>query len=79
MVVKYYNEICKKLKNFRAVTFDTQAKVFPKCKLTVNINTYGGGGTNITIAFQEVNKLLLSLKSKKNVTVLFVSDGQGDY
>ncbi|CAD8160045.1 unnamed protein product [Paramecium octaurelia] len=78
-VAKYYNEIRRKVKLHCAITFDTRVKTIPQAELGSNINTYGGGGTNITIAFEELNKLLYSLKQKQNVTVLFVSDGQGDF
>ncbi|CAD8065742.1 unnamed protein product [Paramecium sonneborni] len=78
-VAKYYNEIRKNVKQHCAITFDTKVKTIAQADLSYNINTYGGGGTDITIAFSELNKLLYSLKQKKNVTVLFVSDGQGSF
>lgn len=62
-----------------AITFDTRARSFPNAELTPNINTYGGGETNITNACLELNKMLSLLKEKKNVTILFVSDGEGDF
>lgn len=50
-MAKYYNEVKKKIKNNCALTFDTTARSFPNIDLKPEINTYGGGGTNITIAF----------------------------
>ncbi|CAD8111689.1 unnamed protein product [Paramecium primaurelia] len=79
-VAKYYNELKEKSSLSIAITFDTQVKVLqPNEIINPNINQYGGGGTNITCAFVALNQEIQKRSITSDLTVVFVSDGQGSY
>jgi len=44
--------------------------------LDSNINTHGGGGTNIPSGFILMDKILSTYSLNIDVTILFISDGQ---
>ncbi|CAD8210138.1 unnamed protein product [Paramecium octaurelia] len=76
----YQNELMKKTTMSIVITFDTSVKVLqPNEGITPNINQYGGGGTDITCAFIALNKEIERRKITSDLTVVFVSDGQGSY
>ena len=58
------------------ITFDTVAAVVENNVLNKSINNHGGGGTNITKAFELFEKELEKIPNDKSVTALFISDGQ---
>ena len=62
--------------NAITIVFDTIAQVVESNMLDHNINYHGGGGTNITKAFELFESKLDELPNDKIVTVLFVSDGR---
>ncbi|CAD8125860.1 unnamed protein product [Paramecium sonneborni] len=79
-VAEYYNELKKKAYLSIAITFDTNVKVLqPNENISPNIKQYGGGCTNITCAFVALNQEIIRQKITSDLTVVFVSDGQGDY
>lgn len=57
------------------ITFDSIASIIPDNILSSNINIHGGGGTNITAGFELMEKEIDKLTEKRNITVIFVSDG----
>lgn len=60
----------------KIITFDTKAKIPSSNRLDAEIGKHGGGGTNITAGFMEVDKQLALLPSGSNVTIVFISDGE---
>ncbi|CAD8122178.1 unnamed protein product [Paramecium sonneborni] len=79
-VAQYYNELKEKANVSIAITFDTNVKVLqPNENITPNINQYGGGGTDITRAFVALNQEIVKQNITNDLTVVFVSDGQGNY
>lgn len=60
----------------KIITFDTQARIPQSNRLDGDINKHGGGGTNITAGFVQLNSELSTLSPGSNVTIIFISDGQ---
>jgi len=58
------------------ITFDNSVHVAETGTLDTNIGKHGGGGTNITIAFEAFEKHLETLPHDQNITAIFISDGQ---
>ena len=58
------------------ITFDVKTKIAPNNILETSIYKHGGGGTNITVAFEELEKKLQTIPLGTAITVLFISDGQ---
>jgi hypothetical protein len=61
--------------NCLTITFDSIASIVPDNILSSNINIHGGGGTNITAGFELLEKELQKLPTKKNLTIILISDG----
>jgi len=74
-VAKNYNEYVPK-EGTITITFDTVARLVPDNTLNENINKHGGGGTNITAAFEVMDKEIEKIDKKQMITILFISDGQ---
>ena len=58
------------------ITFDHHAKVCSDNILTNDLNNHGGGRTNITEAFQLMDRLIEEIDKKEMITILFISDGK---
>ncbi|CAD8195745.1 unnamed protein product [Paramecium octaurelia] len=79
-VAKYHNELKEKAIMSIAITFDTYVKVLqPNENISPNIYQYGGESTNITSAFVALNQEIKKREITRDLTVVFVSDGQGSY
>ncbi len=74
-VAKNFNETVPK-ENAITITFDTEAKLCPDNTLSESIDRHGGGGTNITAAFELMDQKIAEINKKEMITVLFISDGQ---
>ena len=57
------------------ITFDHVARIVPNNHLSNFISHHGGGGTNISNAFEEFENELNKIEPKSNITVIFISDG----
>jgi len=64
------------LDNAYTITFDQDVHACPTNILDSNISKHGGGMTNISKAFEALQKKLDSLENDTSVTVIFISDGQ---
>jgi len=74
-LAKYFNRHVPK-KNSITITFDTTPYLISDNILSEDIFKHGGGGTNITAAFELMDKKIEELDKKQPLTILFVSDGQ---
>lgn len=61
--------------NVFTFTFDTSFQYIKNGKLSFDINKHGGGGTNITAPFEEVNRILSGKIQTQTAIILFISDG----
>lgn len=74
-LAKFWNEYIP-ADNALTICFDTITKIAPGNKLDENINKHGGGGTNITAAFNVLEKEMENIPKETPLTVIFISDGQ---
>lgn len=58
------------------LTFDTKTRVCASNRLDKSISKHGGGGTNITGAFDYLENELAKIPKDVAITVIFISDGQ---
>ena len=75
-VAEFWNEAIPKTPESITITFDTKAKRVEENILNHSINFHGGGGTLIPEAFVLMEKLLEPIPLTRQITVLFISDGQ---
>jgi hypothetical protein len=65
--------------DLHTITFDTISRVCANNTLDTTISKHGGGGTNITVAFEAFEAKLKTLPLGSHVTALFISDGQDNH
>lgn len=77
-VAQHYNELMDEVDQERVTTlcFDSQVREEPNKKIDAKISKYGGGTTNILLAFQEFEKRIQKLPQEDEIKVIFLSDGQ---
>lgn len=73
-----YNQLMDEVDMDRVTTicFDDRVHEEPKKKIEDKINRYGGGSTNLLLAFQEFERRLEKVPHGDEVKVIFLSDGQ---
>lgn len=72
-----YNKLIENIPHVITTTFSNNAKRATTRTLTPRIMDYDSSGTNIESAFKLLIEILESEKFvSKNITILFVSDGQ---
>eukprot|EP00826_Nyctotherus_ovalis_P016498 TRINITY_DN14775_c0_g1_i8.p1 TRINITY_DN14775_c0_g1~~TRINITY_DN14775_c0_g1_i8.p1 ORF type:complete len:1007 (+),score=286.44 TRINITY_DN14775_c0_g1_i8:187-3207(+) len=62
--------------NAITITFDSTPRLCSDNTLKSNIDVHGGGGTNITAAFEMMDTQIAKIKVNQELTILFISDGQ---
>lgn len=77
-VAEHYNALMDEVDQDKVFTlcFDTHVREEPKKKISDKISTYGGGCTNILMAFQEFEKRIQTIPVDEEIKVIFLSDGQ---
>lgn len=77
-VADNYNQLMDEVDQDKVTTiaFDHSIHEEPKKKVGDKISQYGGGSTNILLAFQEFEKRLEKIPKDDEVKVIFLSDGQ---
>lgn len=73
-----YNQLMDEVDMDKVITicFDDRVHEEPKKKVEDKINRYGGGSTNLLLAFQEFERRLEKIPVEDEVRVIFLSDGQ---
>src|SRR3990167_2691535 len=73
-----YNQLMDEVDMDKVTTicFDDKVHEEPKKKIEDKINRYGGGSTNLLLAFQEFERRLEKVPHGDEVKVIFLSDGQ---
>ena len=74
-LVKHFNHYIPK-ENAITITFDTTPYFVTDNILSEDIFKHGGGGTNITAAFEMMDQKIEKLDKNQMLTILFISDGQ---
>ena len=74
MLAEHWNKYVPK-ENTTTICFSNRTYRVPGNVLSTYIGQYGGGGTNILGAFQELEKQIMVTDIKTHITVLFISDG----
>ncbi len=74
-LARYFNRFVPKQGSI-TITFDTTPYLIADNILSEDIYKHGGGGTNITAAFELMDQKIAELDKRQSVTVLFISDGQ---
>ena len=77
-VAEHYNALMDEVDQSKVFTlcFDTKVREEPNKKIGEKIQQYGGGCTNILMAFQEFEKRLETIPKDEEIKVIFLSDGQ---
>lgn len=77
-VAEHYNALMDEVDQSKVFTlcFDTLVREEPKKKIGDRIQNYGGGCTNILLAFQEFEKRIATIPMDEEIKVIFLSDGQ---
>lgn len=77
-VAEHYNALMDEVDQTKAITFcfDNKVRPVPNNKLSERIQDYGGGMTNILLAFEEFERQLERIPIEDEVKVIFLSDGQ---
>lgn len=75
-VARMYNLSRPKDRHCVTITFDQAPHVCESNILSETIRQHGGGMTNISAAFTEMDRTIAKLSKDTHITVLFISDGQ---
>jgi hypothetical protein len=77
-VADHYNALMDEVDQSKVITlcFDTKVREEPNKKITDKIHNYGGGCTNILLAFQEFEKRIETIPADEEIKVIFLSDGE---
>ncbi len=73
-VSNFWNKSIPK-ENLITLTFDHRAKKVNNNILSPNIEDHGEGTTEIVPAFELLEKEIVKVPPKNNITVIFISDG----